>query len=514
MPLLPVMPPSGCKRGATPDVQANAWFDMNLVRFRGGQLIPVGGYVDLPGTMVESTPRDLLTWHANKTGRWAAFGTDEKLYAYRFDTAVLYDITPAGVGGLDVPGAFLGYGIGDYSAEAYGTARAASDVAPTDASGTFGDWWSLGLFGQDLLVVPTQDGSLYRWSPDTPTTPAALVPGAPTQNSGVLVTDERHVVLIGAGGVMRSVVWCSQENPDDWVPSTTNTAGDLMLETEGRPLLARRVISGTNLIWTDNDVHEFRYVGPPYYFGLHKIGANCGLISPRAASFCGPQVVWMGVQGFYAYEGGSVVPVACDVQDWLFSMLNRDLVGRVFAYGNPEFREHWFHWPDEGSARECNRYVAVNWADPDHPWIIGILDCTAGDNTGAMIRPICGMPMGDGGMLRMHEFGWTDNGVSRAGIIYAETGNLDLGNGDQRFNVTQIEHDFAGSTQQLAFRFFCRERAGGEERQAGPYPILRTDGLVDARFSARRARLRIEAVADGPWALGVTRLNVVGGGKR
>lgn len=514
MSLRPVTPAPGCKRGATPDVMPSNWWDMNLVRFRGRQLIPIGGYVVLDGTMVDSPPRDLVTWHANMTGRWAAFGTDARLYAYRFDTAQLFDITPDGVGPLDPPGAILGWGIADYGEEAYGTARDPADVAPVDASGTMGDWWSLALFGQDLLVVPTQSGTLFRWNPDTPTTKATVVTGAPTRNRGVLVTDERHVVLLGANNVMRAVAWSSQEDPNTWTPAINNTAGDLMLETEGRPLMARRIVGGTNLIWTDNDVHELRYAGPPYVYGLRKIAANCGLIAPRAVSFCGTQVAWMGVQGFHIYEGGSVSPLHCDVHDWLFSLVNRAMIGRIYGYGNAEFREHWWHWPDEG-ALECNRYAAINYAEPDHPWIIGELACTAGDNTGAMIRPICGMAMADGtGCLILHEFGWTAAGESRIGQIYAETGALDVGNGERRFHVTQIEQDFAGTPQQIAFRFFTRERALGEEREAGPYPILRNDGLVDARFSGRRVRMRIEAIEDGPWALGVTRLNIQPAGSR
>ena len=58
------------------------------------------------------------TWHDNSKIRWAAYGTDDKLYAYRFDTDTCYDITPAGVGALDPPGALDGYGLGDYGADA------------------------------------------------------------------------------------------------------------------------------------------------------------------------------------------------------------------------------------------------------------------------------------------------------------------------------------------------------------------------------------------------------------
>ncbi len=57
-----------------------------------------------PAPRSADLPRDLLTWHANAHVRWAAFGTDSRLYAYRYDLQTLYDITPAGVGALDSAG--------------------------------------------------------------------------------------------------------------------------------------------------------------------------------------------------------------------------------------------------------------------------------------------------------------------------------------------------------------------------------------------------------------------------
>ena len=74
--------------------------------------------------------------------RWAAFGTDSKLYAYRFDTDVLYDITPAGVGPLDPPGALNGYGLGDYGEDAYGTARDPEDIGRAGHRRHDGGRWS------------------------------------------------------------------------------------------------------------------------------------------------------------------------------------------------------------------------------------------------------------------------------------------------------------------------------------------------------------------------------------
>src|SRR6187399_2090984 len=104
MPRSAQAPPPGVFRNATPEASAGKWWDVNLVRFRGGQLQPIGGNVAQPNTATPTLPRDLLTWHSNDATHWAAFGTDDKLYAYNFNLQQLYNITPTGVGAPDPPG--------------------------------------------------------------------------------------------------------------------------------------------------------------------------------------------------------------------------------------------------------------------------------------------------------------------------------------------------------------------------------------------------------------------------
>ena len=515
MPRVAQAPPPGVVRNATPEATPNHWYDTNMVRFRGGQLQPIGGNVALVNAVFPDLPRDMLTWHDNAGVRWAAIGTDSKLFAYRFDTQALHDITPAGVGPLDPPGtSTTGYGRGDYGEEAYGTARTSSDVGPSDIAATMGDRWSMDTFGEDLLVVPTQDGHLYRWTPLTPTVLPAIVAGAPDQNKGVIVTDQRHVVLLAAGGDPRKIAWSDQENPNVWLADVTNLAGDKMLVTQSYAMTAVKVGDGI-LIFTANDCHKMVYVGAPYAYGISQIATGCGPISPRAVAGNGSFYAWPGVQTFWSYQG-NVQPLPCPVQDWFYSLVNRDMVGRVFGSPNPAFSELWWDWADEGSS-ETNRYLALNFADPARPWIIGVRTRTAADPSGTMDRPILGGPLGAGGGLYIHENGWTENGTPRAplGLIYAESGDIVAGEGDKRVHVTQLVFDADGPPDVLGYRFFPREQPhdAASEYDTGLYTIVH-GGLIDVRFSGRSVRMRMEATSDGPWAVGRPRLEMKAGGRR
>ena len=199
------------------------------------------------------------------------------------------------------------------------------------------------------------------------------------------------------------------------------------------------------LIFTANDCHKMVYVGAPYAYGIGQIATGCGPISPRAVVGIGSFYAWPGVQTFWSYQG-NVQPLLCPVQDWFYSLVNRSMVGRVFGSPNPAFSELWWDWPDEGSL-ETNRYLALNFADPAHPWIIGVRGRTAADLEwndgfsgagGAVVEWA-------GGALFLHEYGWTENGVPRAplGLIYAERRRQAAGEGDERLHVTQLVFDAA-----------------------------------------------------------------------
>ena len=320
LPRLTQSPPPGVVRESTAEATSGRWWDANNIRWRGGVLTPVGGNALLQGTEVSDTPRDVLTWHDNSYQRWAAYGTDTHLYAFCFDTKVLYDITPTGAPPILPPGYASGYGLGFYGDGIYGISSATgSPIGPPGILGHITDWWSMDTFGELLVVVPTQDGHLYSWDPTTPTTPATQVLNAPTGNRGVIVTDQRQVVLYGAGGDPRSIAWSDQEDMTVWTPDVTNLAGSKQLVTNAHALTACKVAAGI-LLFTTNDVHLMTYVGPPYAYGITQIAAGCGPISPRAVAGAGGFVAWMSLQNFWLYNG-NVQVLGCDVKNWFFSVL-------------------------------------------------------------------------------------------------------------------------------------------------------------------------------------------------
>jgi hypothetical protein len=516
MPNITVPLPPGVYRRSTAMESTGRFWDTNLVRWEGGTLRPIGGWLAVPGyTSAAGSPiRAMLSWVDNSGVRWLAAGHDNgSLFAFNFSTGTTYPVLVGSV--LGPPGAPDGFGIGDYGEELWGTPRT---VASNTLNPVFGDWWSLDTFGQDLMAINSADAFLYRWSPSTPGTVAAKVATAP-RGRIVLVTDERHVLVFAADLDPRKIKWSSQENPDDWTPVPENTAGGLTLNTSGYIVAAAACKEGT-LVLTDDDCHLIRYTQPPYVYGAFRIGGGCGPVGHHAIGAAGPAVAWMGPQGFWLWDGG-LRALDSDVHDFVFSGLNTNTGPRAFACGVAPFSELWWFYPDQSSV-DNNRYVF--WDFQEQIWGIGQLSRTSGDPVGARHYLMLGA---SNGKIYAHENGWTDDGATRVGSIFATTGDIMLGEGDSYQHIRKLYYDRVFSNAMnpptdLQFKFETKRQIGHPPKILGPFKPRRFDvnsqmtydGIVDVKFSARSLRLRIEPTVDLDWSVGRIRLDIRQGGSR
>jgi hypothetical protein len=113
---------------------------------------------------------------------------------------------------------------------------------------------------------------------------------------------------------------------------------------------------------------------------------------------------------------------------------------------------------------------------------------------------------GTDGFLYRHESG-TDHGSETP---YAETGVMQLGNGDNWMHVVAFIPDET-TLGQTAVSFKTRPYPTSDETTHGPYTLAERTSV---RFSGRQARMRVIAAGDNDWRYGVGRLDVVAGGKR
>ena len=493
MPLIPLDIPPGIYRNGTELQSSNRWRDSNLIRWVDGTMRPIGGWRTRSDTAADAKVRGLLTWVANDQSRYIVGGSYNKLYSWT-SAGVRNDITPAGfTSGRETAEAFTGYGGSFYGNYAYGVAR--PDTARTQPATT----WSLDTWGEYLLACSPDDGKIYEWQLSN-STPAAVVANAPVNNEAIVVTEERFVFALGAGGNQRKIQFSDREDNTTWTPAATNEAGDIELNTSGKIMAGLRV-QGQTLILTSTDAHVANYIGAPYVYGIERVGSSCGLVANKAYASVDQGAFWMGNHSFYVYAGGAAQQLESEVSDYVFSDINRAQISKAFAVPNSTYGEIFWFYPS-GSSTENDRYVVYNYVE--RTWYIGELGRTAGADMGTFKQPF--WVSADDNKLYEHEIGFNYGSLSP----FAESGSISLGAGDNVMSVTEMIPD--EKTQgDVTVTFKTRFYPNDTERSYGAFTMSNPTSL---RFTGRQIRLRIDGNTLGDWRVGVNRLNIIPGGKR
>ena len=136
-------------------------------------------------------------------------------------------------------------------------------------------------------------------------------------------------------------------------------------------------------------------------------------------------------------------------------------------------------------------------------WTIGELTRTAGVARGVFKYPLL---IGSNKTVYEHELGFSYDSAT----VFAETGPVSLGNGDQTMHVMQLVPD--EKTQgDVSVKFKTRFYPNDTETTHGPYTPANPTGV---RFAGRQFRMRVEGAESTDWRVGNMRVDAVPAGRR
>lgn len=442
--------------------------------------------------------------------------------------------------GLDTTVGGTGWGAGTWGGEVIGGSNTGwGDASPFKTELEL-RLWSHDNFGEDLLINPRDEG-IYYWDKSNGLSTRAVElstrtgtkTSVPQVAKQVLVSDQdRHVIAFGADGLGANssatqgdgtqdpllIRFSSQEDPIDWWPSSTNTAGDLRLGA-GSTFMQAVETKREILVWTDTALNSMRFIGPPFTFGLQQLASNITIVSPNSAVATEDFVFWMGIDTFYVYAG-QTQQLPCSVKDKVFNDFNFEQQEKVFAALNSEFSEITWFYPTAGST-DNDRYVTYNYMEK--VWYTGSMERTAWLDRGTRTYPLGA----GGGYVYNHEFGYDDDGSAMNS--YIESAVMDMGDGHKYLSISRVIPDltFAGSVElsspQATFTLKARNNPGGGFDSTGSGTTTRTSSSpvekftekVDVRVRGRSFALRVESDALGSkWRLGSPRVDLRPDGRR
>lgn len=406
--------------------------------------------------------------------------------------------------------------------------------------------WSADTFGQNL-VFNIRNGAVYYWDTATKLQTDGTVIGrgvditsvgfgadaqAPTVGAKVLVTEERHIVVLGANDPYAVdpvaqdpllIRWCSQENPLVWIPAVTNTAGSQRV-AYGSRLVTSEITRQEILVWSDTALYSMRYLGPPFTFGFNTISADITITSPNCATTANGITYWMGNGKFYVYSG-KVDTLPCSLRQYIFDDFNLEQSDQVYAGTNEKYNEVWWFYPS-GASSFNDKYVIYNYLEKI--WYYG--DRT---RTAWLDSHVQGHPWGaNNGALVQHEYGPDDGTTNPATAItaYIESADFDLGEGDKFSAVNRVipDVDFIGSTvnapsvtMTISTRnfpgqgFFKNDDVANIAGAKTTTQVYNYTNQVFVRLRGRQVAVRISSEGLGvKWQLGTARLDIQSDGTK
>jgi hypothetical protein len=313
------------------------------------------------------------------------------------------------------------------------------------------DWW-FDNFDNDL-VMNIRNGAIYYWAFDGSFSTRAVlledIMGAtdvPNKAMQIMVSQgDKHLLAFGSQPYAGSptdfdpllIRWASQDDPLDWTPQVTNTAGFLRVSRGSRIVRAIPTRQET-IVFTDSSMYSLQFLGTTDVFGLQELSDNISIAGPRATVAVNNVVYWMGTDKFFAYSG-RVETLPCTLRDHVFNNLNFNQLDQIVCGTNEGWHEIWWFYPTANSQTN-DAYVVYNYLE--RVWYYGTIERTAWNDS-----PLRQYPQAVGGQyIYNHEQGTNDDTLPMTSFITSS--DFDITDGEQFMLMYRVIPDlnFNGST--------------------------------------------------------------------
>jgi hypothetical protein len=452
--------------------------------------------------------------------------------------------------GLAITTAGYGWGTGGWGISSWGFSSNTPIFLPQR------DWF-FDNFDNDLVMnirseVDTngkaQGGPIYYWERGSNVVPSSalstravllsgvtlnnVAPSAvPTSAMQIMISqNDKHLLAFGCqpyDGAADDydpllIRWASQDQPNEWEPRSTNSAGFLRV-SRGSAIVRAIPTRQETIVLTDTHLYTLQFLGTTDVFGLQELADNISIISPRATITANNVLYWMGTDKFYAYDG-RVQTLPCTLREYVFKDINFDQSDQIVCGTNEGFTEIWWFYPSAGS-NSNDRYVIYNHLT--NIWYYGNLERTAWLDVASREFPIAAStPEGSStGLLYTHEVGLNDDESPLE--AFCQSSDFDIGDGDQLMLTKRLIPDVSFNTStatnpEVTFGIRSRNFPGSAytNNALNEKPVIEAsvDIYTEQVFIRTRGRqMALRVSSDGlnvQWQLGSPRVETRADGKR
>lgn len=275
--------------------------------------------------------------------------------------------------------------------------------------------WSFVEFGAWILATNGVDTpQIYKG------TSFATLTGSPPSTAEIVIKKESYVLLLNTSDSPNGYSWSDSDDPETWVPTAVNQAGNLIIRDFDGPIIAAVNLGNRIAVYGEEKLALITFVGAPFFFG-HAIAIDnrIGAVSKHSVVSVGDLNYGLSPQGFFVTDGVTVQEIdQGHVRETFKAEFNTEQQTKVNGYHNALTNEVIWYYPT-GSNLEPNKgitynYVTKTWSFLSH------------GRTASILQAVFTFPYaaGDNGDIFQHNDGVDD--VDAAMIAFVQTHPLSL----------------------------------------------------------------------------------------
>jgi len=230
-------------------------------------------------------------------------------------------------------------------------------------AGSYTAAWQFAQFG--AFVIGVNGGAPVKYTISSST--GAVLGGTPPTSTMVSIVRD-FVFLAGDPAALSTVYWSENNNAEGWT-SGTGESDDQQLP-DGGPITG---LAGGEygLVFQENGIHRFTYVGTPLIFQRDKISSGIGCLAPGSVAQFGRMVFFLSGRGFYSVVDGELTPIGQNkIDDTFWATYSRsDVQNNIRATIDPRRALVVWSMPDR---LWIYNWVLDRWTDADIPGLAGV----------------------------------------------------------------------------------------------------------------------------------------------
>ena len=224
--------------------------------------------------------------------------------------------------------------------------------------------WSFAQFGDVTLAASKTDTIQYS------TTGAfANIAAAPKAN--YIAVSQGFVMAAdtndGTYGDQSDRFWCcAYMDYTDWTPAVATQCVTGRLVDSPGPIYALKALGPGFVAFKQNSIFVASYVGAPAVWQWQQVPGNVGVTSNNVVVSTGYNLLFMGMDDFYVFDGVRPVSIGTPVREWFFNNVHTSYLYKTQGtYDRVTGNVYWFYVPRSNTSSTDRKSTRLNSSHTD-----------------------------------------------------------------------------------------------------------------------------------------------------